>query len=508
MGPMFPTTSGLEFCNVTLSMSHDNLDDNILMSFWLPATEGFNNRWLTLGGGGWSVSGSSSQPAGVAYGAAAGITDGGFGGFSSSLTANLLSPVNGTIAWSRLESFAYQAIHEMTVTGKELTAAFYNLTDDALKSYYMGCSEGGREGHMSTQRFPLDFDGVIGAAPAMYFPIMQLAQGWPNIAMAQQNHWPSPCALRAIQEDFISACDSLDGITDGVVSRTELCTYDASDSVGHTWSNCTSSGAPGAPASGSGAPTSGTISQADADVVKAIYKGAFDSNGNQIFWTYRPVTTLSVEAGVQWNNATQSYGPGDNNFFGTYYQNLVLKNTVAQTVPYGNITVDDVYQLMQDGLQDYGSWTETTWPDLTDFQARGGKLIHWHGEADTNLFPEASAHFHEKVRQHMFPNASGYDEIHDFYRFFLVPGAAHCSVNSYQPDGPFPQYALQQLISWVEDNIAPAYLNGSKEDGSSSQDKICLWPARPSWDENGAFSCVDDGNTAEEFIHPLNGWKV
>lgn len=470
------------------------------MQFWLPATGNFSNRWLTLGGGGWSVSGSQGQPGGLPYGAASGITDGGFGGFSSSLTANLLSTVNGTIAWSRLESFAYQAIHEMTVTGKELTKAFYNLTEDALRSYYQGCSEGGREGHMSTQRYPLDFDGVIGAAPAMYFPIMQLAQGWPNIVMAQAEHWPSPCAFAAIQQDFIDACDKLDGKTDGVVSRTDLCTYDASNSVGHKWSNCTAGGA--------GSPTSGTISKADANVVKAIYKGAFDSHGNQIFWTYRNATTLTVEAAVQWSNSTKSFGPGNNFYFGTYYQNLVLKNTVAATVPYGNITVDDVYHLMKAGLQDYGSWTETTWPDLTDFKARGGKLIHWHGEADTNLYPEASAHFHEKVRHAMFPDANGYEEIHDFYRFFLVPGAAHCAVNSVQPDGPFPQFALQQLISWVEDGIPPAYLNGTKEDGTSKQDKICLWPGRPSWNEKGTFSCVNDGKTAEEFIHPLNGWKV
>ncbi len=474
--------------------------EQIQMQFWLPATEEFNNRWLTLGGGGWSVSGAGSLPAGLAYGAASGATDGGFGGFSSSLTTNLLSTVNGTIAWSRLESFAYQAIHEMTVTGKELTSAFYNLTDDALKSYYMGCSEGGREGHQSTQRYPLDFDGVIGAAPAMYFPIMQLAQGWPNIAMAQRNHWPSPCAFRAIQEDYIVACDGADGIVDGVVSRSDLCDYDASSSVGHYWSNCTSGGA--------GSPENGTISQADADVVNAIYHGAFDSNGNQIFWTYRPVTTLTVEAAVLWSNTTRSFGPGNNFFFGTYYQNLVQKNTVATTIPYGNLTVDDVYELMQEGLQEYGGWTETTYPDLTRFQARGGKLIHWHGEADTNLYPEASAHFHEKVRHAMFPDATGYDEIHDFYRFFLVPGAAHCSVNSYQPDGPFPQHALGQLILWVEDGVAPAYLNGTKEDGTSKQDKICLWPTRPSWDTKGSFTCVNDGNTAEEFIHPLNGWKV
>lgn len=113
------------------------------MNFWLPAPESFSNRYLSNGGGGWSVSGANSLMSGLPFGAASGATDGGFG--SSGLTAALLmAGGNGTIAWSRWESFSYQAIHEMTVTGKELTRAFYNVSATDLKSYYLGCSEGGR----------------------------------------------------------------------------------------------------------------------------------------------------------------------------------------------------------------------------------------------------------------------------------------------------------------------------------------------------------------------------
>lgn len=511
-GPDFPSASNVAFCNVTLALKHNNLNDNVrfpgrlelesnsgqvLMQFWLPTSSAFKNRYLSAGGGGWSVSGTHGQPGGLPYGAASGITDGGFGGFSSSLTTQLLSPVNGTIEWSRLESFAYQAIHEMTVTGKELTNAYYKLANGTLKAYYQGCSEGGREGHMSTQRFPMDFDGVIAAAPAMYFPVHQLAQGWPNLAMAELNHWPSPCAFLKVLNDTIAACDGLDGLVDGVVSRSDFCNYDAVSSVGNTYSGCT--------AAGTGAPTNGTISQADANVINAIYKGAFDSNGDQIFWAYRNASRLTVEAGVAYNSTSGKFGPSASPFFNTYYQNLVLKNQYISTVDYNDFTVDDVFQLMEQGIQDYGSWTETTWPDLSDFQARGGKLIHWHGEADTNLFPEASAHFHEKVKAHMFPNTTSYAPINEFYRFFIVPGAGHCSINPYQPGGPYPQYALQQLIDWVEEGTAPAYLNGTTESGSSTQPQICLWPTRPSWSSSGTFSCV---NETVGFIHPLKAWKV
>ena len=65
----------------------------------------------------------------------------------------------------------------------------------------------------------------------------------------------------------------------------------------------------------------------------------------------------------------------------------------------------------------------------------------------------------------MFPGYTGYDGKNDFYRVFLIPGAAHCAINVYQPTSPFPQYALTQLIQWVEQEVPPAYLNGTTQSG-------------------------------------------
>lgn len=139
--------------------------------YYLPATEDFQNRYLFNGGGGGSVDGGMALGAGLVYGAASGATDGGFTqGSNTQLTANQISAGgNGTIQWSKLESFGYQAIHEMTVTGKELTRAFFNVSETDLKAYYLGCSEGGREGHQSTQKYPTDFNGVDAAAPGHVF---------------------------------------------------------------------------------------------------------------------------------------------------------------------------------------------------------------------------------------------------------------------------------------------------------------------------------------------------
>jgi feruloyl esterase len=47
--------------------------------------------------------------------------------------------------------------------GKEITKKFYGSAHK--KSYYLGCSTGGRQGFKSVESFPNDFDGVVAGAP-------------------------------------------------------------------------------------------------------------------------------------------------------------------------------------------------------------------------------------------------------------------------------------------------------------------------------------------------------
>src|SRR3954469_4175681 len=60
---------------------------------------------------------------------------------------------------------AYNAHDRVAVTAKEIVRRWYG--QPAAHSYYIGCSGGGRQGVMFTQRFPAYFDGVIAMAPAM-----------------------------------------------------------------------------------------------------------------------------------------------------------------------------------------------------------------------------------------------------------------------------------------------------------------------------------------------------
>ncbi len=60
---------------------------------------------------------------------------------------------------------AYAAHDRVATTAKDLLQRYFGKP--AAHPYFIGCSGGGRQGMMFTQRFPQHFDGVIAMAPAM-----------------------------------------------------------------------------------------------------------------------------------------------------------------------------------------------------------------------------------------------------------------------------------------------------------------------------------------------------
>ena len=224
----FPDVT-FDYCNVTFKYSHNGRDDSVLLTYWLPTPATFGNRFLATGGGGYAInSGNSSLPGGMGYGAVSGDTDGGFGPiFEDNAILDFLL-ANGTVDWENVYMFGYNAIHEMTVIGKEFTKTVYNMTTNnaTLYSYYQGCSEGGREGWSQVQRFADQFDGATIGAPAIRFAFQQVQHLYSNIVEQDFDYYPPPCELQAIVNQTIIHCDPLDGKTDGVVARTDLCTMD------------------------------------------------------------------------------------------------------------------------------------------------------------------------------------------------------------------------------------------------------------------------------------------
>lgn len=138
-GNVFFPDATISYCNVTFTYSHTGREDSVLVQYWLPAPANFQGRYLSTGGGGYAInSQDQSLPGGIIYGASAGITDGGFGGFTNNFdTAFPLA--NGTANYDSLFMFGYQAHHELSLIGKQFTKNVFAMGDSKLYSYYQVC---------------------------------------------------------------------------------------------------------------------------------------------------------------------------------------------------------------------------------------------------------------------------------------------------------------------------------------------------------------------------------
>ena len=114
--------------------------------------------------------------------------------------------------------FAYRAVHELAVKSKAVIAAFYDRAPRF--SYWTGCSTGGRQGLMAAQRYPEDFDGIIAGAPANNQT--QLC-AWRIAVEAKILQEPASVVPRTklalVNRAVLAACDALDGVRDGLVTR-------------------------------------------------------------------------------------------------------------------------------------------------------------------------------------------------------------------------------------------------------------------------------------------------
>lgn len=513
-----PGKDSIDFCNVTVSYTHPGTDDTVNLWFWLPSPDAFQNRFLANGGGGFAITTAErSLGAGLVYGAATGTTDGGFGSWTAELTDVLLRG-NGSLNYDVVNFFGYRATHEMSIIGKRLVSNFYRGPDakaaPRVFSYYQGCSEGGREGWSQIQRYGNQFDGVVTGAPAFHWSFLQVLHLYGAAKQVAHDYFPPNCELSRIMQDAIDSCDALDGRVDGVVSRTDLCRlhYDAKSSVGKPYSCAATDGGnrfgpPRGPA------VKGVVSEKAAALVSDLWRGFIDTQSGRPMFAYFPPSTSLQDASTAFNEETGQYDPSII-FLGVQFINMFLYELQdkgsALPVPMADLTVDTLKTWILQGIQKFGQVLETDWPELSPFRASGGKIIHWHGEADAGIPVGSSVLYHESVRKTMYPGMSynaSHDALAEWYRLFLVPGAGHCSPSPDQSNGPFPQTVLGSIIDWVEKGINPVQLNATLF-GSGVEEKLCSFPLRPMWAEDGKHQCVYEQESLDTWFPQLDGFPL
>ncbi|GME61188.1 Tannase subunit [Neofusicoccum parvum] len=516
------------YCNVTVTYTHPGKDDTVVVWYGFPSPADFKNRFYVGGGGGYTI--STSVTGGLEYGAVTGTTDAGYDGFSNSYDEVVLYG-NGSINWDATHMFGYQALGETTLIGKAITKNLYD-TSDKIYTYFEGCSDGGREAWSQIQRWGEEYDGVVAGAPAFRYAQQQVNHVFSAAVEHTLDYYPPPCELEKIVNLTIAACDPLDGRTDGVVSRTDLCklNFNLNTTIGESYycaaENSTSLGfgfsgkrSLSKRQQTTGSTTSytpaqnGTVSAEGVAVAQAIYDGLHSSEGKRAYLSYQTACSFD-DAATSYDSSTGAWElsiPSTGGEFVTKFVELVDVDNLSSL---DNVTYDTLIDWMNTAMVRYLDSLQTTLPDLTPFQSHGGKVLHYHGESDPSIPSGSSVHYFDSVRKTMYPSL-GYNEsveaLGDWYRFFLVPGAAHCGTNSLQP-GPYPQSNMDTIIAWVEDGVVPTRLNATVSSGdySGETQMLCNWPLRPYWGAgNGtSFECVYDQDSIDSWTYTFDAFKM
>ena len=333
---------------------------------------------------------------------------------------------------------AYNAHDRVAVTAKELIRRWYGKP--AEHSYFIGCSGGGRQAMMFTQRFPSYFDGVIAMAPAMRVSKgATIAAAWDTqalnaIAPAGADGQPvlsralSNADLGLIRSAILKSCDAQDGLADGLVSNPGACKFDVRSL------QC------------SGAKTAECLSAQQVGALQKMFAGPVDSSGHKLYfgWPWDPGMGHPA-------NDWRAWKLGDSPTSTPNSRHVFLMQDALQgyfvTPPDRSLSILRFDFDRDPARMDAHDWMFDTEKDvdLAGFRAHGGKLLFAHGLADPIFSPYESIDYYQRLTaRHGAATA-------DFSRLFLIPGMGHCAGGAATDswDG------LGALVDWVEKGQAP-----------------------------------------------------
>ncbi|MFV0384229.1 tannase/feruloyl esterase family alpha/beta hydrolase [Paracoccus sp. (in: a-proteobacteria)] len=385
-------------------------------------------------------------------------------GFAVASTDSGHTADSPTDAWYRIdakanEDHAYNSVRLVTERSRDLMQRFYGKPPD--HSYFMGCSNGGRQAMMAAHVMPDAFDGIVSVAPA--FTVTPRILGWhwavTSLAAAAPDgiaaHAFSDDELQMISDAAVAACDAGDGAEDGLVFRPVECRFDpvALQCADGESGQC--------------------LSGAQVTALKNLQSGPLDDNGTAIYEGW-PLFNIDGKTGIRAWLIGDSEGPKPNSRAYQFVSNWL------QTIPdkpRKDMTVENFTHADRGWLLALKPQADASGTDYQPFANAGGKIVWVHGNADPAFSVRDFVRWLQSFR-------ADNPDYHDFSRAYLVPGLHHCAGGA----GLISFDVLKPMVDWVESGIAPAEIMASTGDGT--QRPLCDFPAyaRPGPDGAG-FVC-------------------
>ena len=374
-----------------------------------------------------------------------------------------------------LVNFAHASYKKVRDVSVDLMMRAYGRAPSKL--YFVGSSEGGREGLTMAQRYPDAFDGIFSRVPVIHWTGLQHAGLRDGLATMGEG-WIRPPQVKLVHDAVLAACDAADGVADGIVSDTIGCRqrFDV------TRLRC------------NGAPSDQCLSDAQVRAVQTLHSPLrLDvelANGLREYPGRGPSGENLASSGptggwTAWwlGGAAPALPPQPNNSIAWVYgagaiQYFYARNPSADLRTYK--AADHAAR-----VREVSALMDSTNPDLSAFAARGGKLIMLENLADYAQSPYAGTAYYESVLQRL-----GRDTVEGFMRLYTAPGVDHVGTGA-----PANVDMLGALVDWVERRQAPAQLTlveqGAKSPFAVQRARpLCHWPMVPRYKSGDTASAA------------------
>jgi feruloyl esterase len=425
------------------------------IGFALALPDEWNGRFLFQGGGG--LNGNVALPLGAQAAGNAPALARGFAVVTTD-TGHRGSVFDGSFFRDQEASldFYYVANGRVAPLAKRMIASYYGRAPQ--HSYFVGCSTGGREAMIMSQRYPEYFDGIVSGDPAIRTGHSNLALGFMTAVFDQaapkdDSGKPDPKKLFSasdrtlIVNSILQVCDAKDGLKDGMIFNQRACEFDPETLV------C------------SGSKSDSCLTRAQADALKKAFAGPKTEHGDEVY------PGVPYDAGI----ADKGGIPG-------LLGGPVIP--VATGADFSHFDVDgEAARLDADRTAELG---DSTWTNLTTFAGHGGKLMFFHGLSDPWFSPLDTLEYYEKMAKN-----TGGGSVDSWSRIYFVPGMGHCQGGSATLDR-FDM--LSAIVDWVEKGVAPdrVIATGAAFPGRSRP--LCPYPQHAEYKGQG------DPNAASNFV--------
>jgi hypothetical protein len=460
------------FCRVVVRIQAAP-DSEVRVEVWLPS-RGWNGVFHGNGNGGFAGTlgvGYGSMAEGVRRGFATAITDTGTSPATPLDGDALIGHPRKWKDWGRLST------HAMTLTGKAIAESFYQRKVN--RSYFTGCSTGGQQGLIEALYYPHDYDGILVGAPVINRTWGHAAVVW-DYASAHQSpgNFLSDSKLRVLNSAATASCNKRGyGIVgDPFITDPLACRFDPAEIACH------------------GAETGECLTAAELATARAFYSGPTARDGRPLFFGWPAGSEAPARFGWSF---LQTAANGEPQFAGLFKW-VFGPNWDWHDFRVSKMAVVDA----------------TLGPDVNDatrgslraFAAHGGKLIMYHGLADSLVPPAQSVAFYE----HQARALGGPAKFMESARLFMAPGVEHCgggagpdAFNSALGGLPPPpgkdksDDLFSALIAWTgaqddpERVIATKFVIG-KIGEVDFQRPLCAYPEVPRYNGVGATKRAED----------------